>query len=202
MKHKLFFLFLIANSFAITVWGQTVIKIPYAQYEIFEVEPRESTLPFDNGETLVIGNDIEIHGGSGQYDFTWTKDGNVIGQEPTLDVNEPGDYLLSVNDGQSCEVISVFHIGTSNSIPHVAEAKVHVYPNPVTDEFYLSYSPDIKPKAIEIYSMDGKLQEISNIQVIGVNTYKVDVSKYSMGYYLVVTKLEKSKITKVLLKQN
>ena len=75
--------------------------------------------------------------------------------------------------------IKVFHDG-SLSIP-AGEANIRpymFYPNPVQDQLHLQYSPDVQPRQIELYDLQGRL-----VRSQGNAFETVDLSQLPTGTY-------------------
>ncbi len=202
MKYQLFFLPLLTCLFVNITHSQTVIEFVLVQKEVFVVEPRESYYAYQQGENLLLGSELEIHGGSGSYSFSWSNDGANLSNEPTFTATEEGTYFLAVNDGENCEAIAVFHVGITDLIETNNEFEIKLYPNPTKNLCYITYPLDKLPDILSIYTLEGQLIEILNQSGNRSQTYCFDASRLPSGHYLVVSDFKKSKITKVLLKQN
>lgn len=93
-------------------------------------------------------------------------------------------YILSTSDG-GCLVTGYIHeeetrnmfvlklnadgtLGTSNHV--VREIPYRFYPNPVSDRLNIHYSPDVTPKAVELYDVQGRLihTQHNNLENIGM----------------------------------
>jgi DNA gyrase inhibitor GyrI len=59
-------------------------------------------------------------------------------------------------------------LGTSNHV--VREIPYRFYPNPVSDRLNIHYSPDVTPKAVELYDVQGRLihTQHNNLENIGM----------------------------------
>jgi hypothetical protein len=189
------FLFLLSVPF---LPAQTVIKIPFDQPPPFTVQPHEIYKSLENNNSIELGIDTEIHGGSGNYLFTWTLDGILAGTDPTLIVTEKGSYTLSVNDGEGCEATSVYHVDTGVGILKPAPGRVQIFPNPSEGTFFIQTPESHEIKKLEIFSIDGALRYTKTYGFESEKT-SIDTGNLSVGSYLLVLHFETEKITKILV---
>ena len=63
------------------------------------------------------------------------------------------------------------------------------YPNPIQDQLHLQYSPDVKPRQVELYDLQGRLvrAQQSDLEHIGMQGL-------SAGHYLMKVTLEDGKV--------
>ena len=90
-----------------------------------------------------------------------------------------GIYFANLNKNNENSTIKLLKSQTANNVfnnPNIATT-IQIYPNPTSD--YLTISTDLKIKEIEIYTLDGKLLQISNGRKKSVNFQKFD-----SGFYL------------------
>ena len=62
------------------------------------------------------------------------------------------------------------------------------YPNPTQDQLHLQYSPDVQPKTIELYDLQGRLVRSQN-----QGLESVDMQGFASGQYLMKVTLEDGK---------
>lgn len=183
----------------LTVTGQTVIKIPFKQPATFVVQPKEVNNSFDGNEIIEIGNDTEIYGGSGNYTFSWSLNGEIVGTQPTLTITKKGDYTLTINDGENCEATCVYHIDTDTGIYETSNVNIQIYPNPSDGMFYLQSSQYQEPDKAAIYDLNGILQNTNPMYPVNGKATMIDASGLSSGHYLLVLHYGKDRITKILI---
>lgn len=200
MKSRLIILFLFFNFYSLITTAQTVIKIPFVQPDAFVVQPKVVYKSFGGNTTIEIGSETEIVGGSGTYLFTWTKNGVIIGNNPTLSISEKGEYTLTITDGVSCGSSSAYLVDTTVSgINNLDRADVQIYPNPSSGMFYVQYPEFQHLDKIEIYDIEGKLLNSYPVDKTNVNELGIDASELSPGQYLLVSHFEVKRITKILI---
>jgi len=73
------------------------------------------------------------------------------------------------------------------------KVKVHVYPNPTSDQITIDLSKtEVKKPVIEIRSIIGSKMQVT-VEKIALQKYKVDVSRFPRGYYLVLVREDREK---------
>lgn len=200
MKSRLIILLLLFIFNTLTVRAQTVIKIPFIQPERFIVQPKVVYKSMEGSESIEIGSDTEIIGGSGKYSFTWLKNGLTIGSGPTLSITEKGEYMLTINDGVNCQASTSYLIDSPISgINDLDRADFDIYPNPTGGKLTIQFSASQKLNRVEIYNIEGKLLHSYPVDKTKMNELGIDASGLPAGQYLLVTHFELKKITKVLV---
>ena len=63
------------------------------------------------------------------------------------------------------------------------------YPNPAQDQLHLQYSPDVKPKQVELYDLQGRL-----VRLQSQNLESVEMQGLTAGQYLMKVTLEDGKV--------
>ena len=64
-----------------------------------------------------------------------------------------------------------------------------VYPNPAQDQLYLQFSPDVSPKQIELYDLQGRL-----VRTQGKGLDCIDMEGLPDGQYLMKVTMENGKV--------
>lgn len=96
--------------------AQTTIDIGVKQYPPLHVTAETVSVELPT-EGITLGSDLTVEGGDGNYTYSWTlTDGTEIGTEETLSVYQPGDYYLTVADGQQCQVSTLFTATATSGI--------------------------------------------------------------------------------------
>ncbi len=115
----LFFVLFVMSS----VKGQTIISMAFEQNPLFTVSTNDVSATYD-GTPLVLGADIVIAGGSGNYTYHWYTSSTELGTEPTLIVNEGGEYMLDISDECDCLQTVIFHIAGPSDVQQIAAEDV------------------------------------------------------------------------------
>ena len=195
MKNKLIIFVLLTVSFCSSI-AQTVIKIPFRQQEPFVVTPLVINESIVIDEPIVLGLDVEIHGGSGQYLFSWVLDGKEIGTEPTITINKKGIYSLIVKDGKGCESEVIYRISNGTRISNAENSTIALYPNPTQDIFSVNAQENQPLDKVEIHNMEGK-----KVLVFKGNQSEFDVKALPNGHYLVTLHFVHKSVTKILIRK-
>jgi hypothetical protein len=132
----------------------------------------------DNG---AISFDISC--GTDPYSFSWSNG------ETTQNIDElaPGDYFLTVVDGNDCtEEFGPYTVGVSSSIANELDYQVfELYPNPVAHQLFVSL--DLKSAEndvqLEIMNAQGQSLWIKDFGQRQQLREKVEVSSFSPGTY-------------------
>ena len=70
------------------------------------------------------------------------------------------------------------------------------YPNPTQDELHLQYSPDVTPKQIELYNLQGRLVKTQRNGLESLNLEGLSAGTYTMRVYLEGGKVFSDKVMK------
>ncbi|MDY0348855.1 MAG: T9SS type A sorting domain-containing protein [Tenuifilaceae bacterium] len=150
---------------------------------VFEQALTVNPSPFVNlGDDLEVTFPYTILSGLTDLDFLWSTGETT----PTIVVDEPGEYWLTVTNEYGCQasdtvvlvLSSVYKIPGSGTV-------VTVYPNPADQWITINVEPR-QPAlfTIELISQAGQLVYSENIKQNQPFTHRVDVSKFVQGVYL------------------
>ena len=94
-------------------------------------------------------------------------------------------------------VIKFFRDG-SLSVPEIASfiRPYMFYPNPTQTELHLQYSPDIQPKQIELYDLQGRLVRSQSKGLESLNMAGLPAGTYTMRVMLEDGKVFSDKVVK------
>jgi hypothetical protein len=175
MKKQLWGLLLLFAG--VCLQAQTVVKIPFLQPEIFSVSPGDVFVSLQANETKEIGSEIEISGGSGNYAFLWTRNGQELGTSPVLTVTEGGTYHLLVTDGNGCSATVTYFVDAHLSLQ------------------LLQADSAATPDAIALYQLNGKLLRVYKFPK---ESDSIDWQDFPKGYYLLSIQSGKKQVTKLI----
>jgi hypothetical protein len=104
----------------------------------FEVSNKDTTII--NGSSIVLGNDIVVFGGSGEYQYSWSPAGTLDDSTLIYPFATPTDttnYILTVFDNNGCSFsidykVNVREVGVNVTDIDIEESqlKIILYPNP------------------------------------------------------------------------
>jgi hypothetical protein len=107
-----------------------------------------------------------------------------------------GIYFATMYKNNERSTIKLLKSQTATNVsdnPNIATT-IQIYPNPTSD--YLTISTDLKIKEIEIYTLDGKLLQISNGRKKSIN-----LQKFDSGFYLLHLKTDDKIFVKKVWKE-
>lgn len=152
-------------------------------------------LPFiDLGNDTVImsGTSILLDGGNDSPDVTYLWGNNTT--EPTLEIFNPGPYLLTITDiNTGCAVSDTIFINffdpTATSLL-MGLANLKVFPNPTTDYFNFTFEATavLPPMELSIVNLHGQTLYKEGIPTLSGNTFfkQFDVSYLTAGTYFIL----------------
>lgn len=202
MKKKLFFLFLVVTSCIITTKAQTIIKIPFFQPRPFQVSYTSDTLSLAGSSSVVLGSNLILSGGSGQYKYAWMQNNVVVHTLPTFEVTQQGTYQLLVNDDAGCSALIQYVVLLNAGLADEMNDSFEIYPVPAVNEVFIKSINLDQIKSIRIYQTDGKqiLQKTEN-ESFNSDKLKINVEHLPAGTYLMTLELNDQLINRQLIIQ-
>ncbi len=185
-----------AYTFTITDNNSKTLSETYTIFEPSEIIAIETV----TDETCVDCNDgsisISIEGGVGGYDINWSNGDsgeNING----LDV---GLYIAYISDMIGCYRTLSFQVNTQVSTD-ISKEKIHrtfqIFPNPVTDELFITCQNTRKNTLCEVYNLGGEklISKICNESLSRINMtdlergiYFVKIIKSNQSYTYKIVK--------------
>ena len=124
-------------------------------------------------------------GGLGTYTYSWAPADNLDdpnAQNPVFTPTAGGNftYTVTVNDGEATETATVsFTVIDDTNVEENMEAKVSVYPNPVSSVLTIDGIDDFTNLEVRIISLQGQ------VVMAAVNTLVINVEDIESGIYFV-----------------
>ena len=185
MKNSfIIFLFLFLSNSLI---AQTVVKVLSNQPQKFDITA--NSLYSISSNNIILGDSVSVTGGVTPYQYSWLKDGQLIGTSLQLVIpasNSTNSFTLNVKDANNCSLSKSTSITDINEI-NSDTSKILIYPNPTTS--FLNINPKIIYGKLNVFVYDNKGNLMYNKQISGFT--KLDIN-LSSGLYLI----------KILNKQN
>ena len=109
--------------------------------------------------------------------------------------NKKGIYIVGYASHLMQAGAGIFHFFlTDDGLTTVQEGNVDIrpyafYPNPAQDQLHLQYSPDVQPRQVELYDLQGRLVRMQNSGL-----ENVDMQGLARGQYLMKVTLEDGKV--------
>jgi len=169
-------------------------------------------LYFCHGSYIVINDEYHLLEGTNLITVTKTdSDLNLIWQRYChLDMNCQPYCITATKDGGCLITGSVFNEEISNMLAFKVLADGTVgcqetgiqirpylfYPNPAQNELHLQYSPDVQPKQIELYDLQGRLMQTQSKNLESLNMAGLPAGTYTMRVMLEGGKVFSDKVVK------
>ena len=163
-------------------------------------EPTAITLT-TNSTDEIVGNDgtasVTASGGTAPYSYLWTPSGQTGANATGL---AAGTYNLNVTDANGCTESTQVQVGSQVGLnENGISNKISLYPNPATEQLYISRLMDNDPTEIKIYSIDGQL--VSKLDFTSGNLICLSIDQWSKGVYHVHVKSAAGAYTMPFVKQ-
>lgn len=178
---KLFSVTFLLAAASLGCMGQAVVNMPINQNPLFEVSTNSVTLSIPENSSATIGGDLVIVGGSGNYTYRWYKSGDeTLGEESTLEITEPGTYMLDVEDSCDCRQTISFLV-ESSGISAVGSASFSITPNPTDGIIAIEGFEAVQIAAV---SMNGTMAALL-VSETGHPFTVADLSHLHSGTYII-----------------
>ncbi len=171
---------MLAMAFCGIGYSQSIVNMPFEQNPVLSVSSEAVYLQL-SGETMQIGADLVITGGSGSYSYEWKNAGVVLGTDAVLEISEGGTYILTITDTCDCS-IDVSFVVKDAGVSAVSESVFDVYPVPASDYIMVESKGVQRICQIALVSMQGR--------VVGVypqekaSKAQIDVRNLTNGEYV------------------
>lgn len=185
MKNKILALFFLLFA-ALPAWNQeTIINVTFSQPKELKVETG-SDLILSPGDSVLIGEQITVSGGTPQYAYLWKEpDGNPQPSEMFW-ARMTGKYELTVTDARNCTASDAVWILSTSVTPDMAGWYFRIFPNPSQGVFYLQINGAAPDGTVSIFAADGKLiRNLQNIPDERGAISEIDLRDCAPGSYLV-----------------
>lgn len=142
---------------------------------------------------------ISVTGGTPEYTYEWTKNGEVISTEQDPDNLAPGVYQVKVKDKNGCVLIgNEITVSVKLGVSGWSKSPITVYPNP-TDDNVVIRSDDIINSKITIYNILGKVEQ--TLQTTNERSVQVKTDMLVCGTYILkVENGDQWYVTKLIVK--
>ena len=154
-----------------------------------------------NSTDEILGNDgtasVTASGGTAPYSYLWTPSGQTGANANGLSA---GTYTVEVTDANGCTETTQVQVGSQVGLNEDGfSSKISLYPNPATEQLYISSLMENDPSEIRIYSIDGHL--VSTLDFTSSNLICLSIDQWSRGVYHVHVKSAAGTYTMPFVKQ-
>lgn len=162
-------------------------------------EPTAITLT-TNSSDEIVGNDgtatASVSGGTASYSYLWTPSGQTAANATGLSA---GTYTVEVTDANGCTETTQVQVGSQVGLNEDGfSSKISLYPNPATDQLYISSLEENNIIEIEIHSIDGQL--LTTLVPINESLVCLNIQDWSAGIYTVRIKSSTGSCSKRFVK--
>ena len=191
-------LILICLLFPCVNQAQTVVTLNLNQPDEFGFETGKQDTTITKGESVVLGYDLIIYGGSGEYSFLWTPGKSLNDSTLMKPIASPEDttlYQLLVTDVFGCSFTTSYKVYVQTSATFVQplntqdhSLKFNLFPNPNAGEFtvQLNGEPSEKIQFVVIDNFGRTLHEQTIINFQGEHTESLKINLPNGAYNLLI----------------
>lgn len=181
--------------------AQTFVKIPFVQMPLFTVSADTIVKSLSAGGHLDLGTDLEINGGSGVYSFKWSKNGDSLGTALSLNVDNAGDYVLTIKDGSGCEAEVVYVVRFNTGTERVAEQLLNIYPIPAQSVVFVQLTQESVLRTVSVFSASGELLKHYKLQASNYDVVELSLEGIASGAYLLTCEFDNKKVSRIIIKK-
>lgn len=163
-----------------TTDAQTVVRLEAKQPPKLETVLSDSLFSM-NGTGYIFGENLTINGGTGPFNYTWSRDNQVISTTPVLDIPSTsvsqGVYSLTIRDSRNCSV-TLITTGINESL--VRNEQVNVYPVPANDYLYINPGSVTEELLVTLTDYSGKVLLSRRISGLSRIEFKIPGGIYQL----------------------
>ncbi|HOU97036.1 MAG TPA: T9SS type A sorting domain-containing protein [Bacteroidales bacterium] len=197
---------IIALYFPLMLNAQRVVTLSINQPPEFGFSISKQDTTIVKGNTIVLGKDISILGGTGEFKYNWSP-GDALNDSTTLNpIGKPMDtteYVLTVTDKLGCSFSVFYTVNVTNDIvnvgnkPHKNFYEAIIFPNPCGEEFNVRISgPPYESVRLEIIDINGKLIWQNIINIFQSEITETIKRQFKKGTYSLLITTEKEIISR------
>ncbi len=158
--------------FTVNVQAQIFVKVMIDQAEELEIIADE--LFYETANSIVLGENVSVQGGTLPYEYSWYRDSEYIGNTLILEIaNLPAaeSFTLKVTDAENCTCSK-----NSNQVNIDEESEdlctIEIFPNPASD--FIIINPNNINEKLDITLYDNKgypvlLKQITDKSIINID---------------------------------
>ncbi len=171
-------------SFSLLKSQETIIKVPFSQPKKLMLDAGDNQVLSD-GQTITLGTDVSISGGTPSYMYTWKDSRNNEFSTPTISVSEAGSYYLIVTDEKQCTATDSVIVNLFSAIENSESGTgFSIFPNPSAGIIYYRIAKPESSVILEVISAEGRVVFKKEFETApGDLTGFIDLTGYGQGLY-------------------
>jgi hypothetical protein len=161
------YILLILGLIPLLINGQKVVILSVNQIPEFGFSISRQDTTIMKGSSVVLGTDVKIFGGSGEYSYKWTPTTTLSDSVVLHPVASPGDttiYMLTVTDKKGCSFSVNYTVNVKGPLTGMDMAvskrsfDAVLFPNPNNGKFNVQISGPYSEKIeLVVFDNNGKL---------------------------------------------
>lgn len=177
---------------------ETVINLSFSQPRELKIEAGSNfTIAAD--ETIILGNNMNIGGGTPEYSYLWQSGTADIGTTKTVSVSSAGIYTINITDSRNCSASDIIYVVNTAVLDIGENSRCKIYPNPANENLYISLEQDNQLVSFEILSLKGE-SILSFILVKPAQNYSLLLENLPQGMYFLHLNTKRFETFKSFLK--
>lgn len=154
------------------------------------------TLILQSGQSVDIGSDIVVKGGTANYNYSWKWNNEEIAVTKNYIVSATGTYIFEVHDANNCSASVNVEVSWPVEILSKQEPIIDIFPNPAAGNWYIKNNLGVQ-QTIDIVNMAGVVVFSA---ISGANeTTHFSSGQLPAGLYYIILKGGESKTIKKLM---
>jgi hypothetical protein len=207
---KKYFVF-IFGFMPFTVYTQLLVVLPVEQPPelVFEASPSSRDLTITKGDSVILGSDLKITGGSGSYSYRWApgitlRDSTIM--KPVARPEKNTTYVLTATDNNGCSFGISYQVTVKPATPSILYRgdrqgfNVWIYPNPGNGDLKIHITG--KPaRQVDLIVTDALGRVVRNYAVHGFEGNQVEELHFRLpsGVYTLLVRREGFAISRQII---
>lgn len=196
--------------FVNTIFSQTLVSLDLNQLPDLSYNSIPNEVSIEKGETVTLGANLVVSGGTGTYDYYWLPSDLVSNSTiatPTTKPNETTTFYQTVTDGNGCRLFFSYKINVTDpsTIPvqeiNSLSLKLNLTPNPASEsvKVLVTGEPSDSKVYISIIDNSGKILQLKSLDSFSGSELIPFSFDIPQGIYSVIVECGNSKITEKLI---
>lgn len=198
--HRLSLILFFLILHGIILSQETIINLSFSQ-------PRELAVNAGQdvdlmGDSVILGKDIAIKGGTPEYTYWWISDKNLEFHTQIITIHAGGQYILTVTDAGKCSDSDTVNVIPTLLNDPAMDAACMVYPNPAGDFVWVQVPDNERILLVEGFSVNGeRLFSIRPAESAVQNSMKIRIADLAPGVIHLRIRTSGSEAIRTLVKK-